>query len=93
MDEVNCTGAELTLDSCPRNQWKQNDCTHHEDVGVICQRPGKAVVSCIASKPSYCVLELLKGWLGGVTPHPKHCVYSLNVMFLLCLILSKTLCV
>ncbi|XP_041031975.1 neurotrypsin isoform X2 [Carcharodon carcharias] len=36
LDEVVCTGTELELLGCARSNWGQHDCSHHEDVGVIC---------------------------------------------------------
>ncbi|XP_078055558.1 neurotrypsin-like isoform X2 [Mustelus asterias] len=36
LDEVACTGAEPNLLACARSNWGQHDCSHHEDVGVIC---------------------------------------------------------
>ncbi|PRW61301.1 deleted in malignant brain tumors 1 -like [Chlorella sorokiniana] len=35
-DNVACTGKETTLQQCPRAQAKDVDCTHREDVGVVC---------------------------------------------------------
>ena len=37
MDEVNCTGSESFLSQCPFNGWNNDDCSHFEDAGVICQ--------------------------------------------------------
>ncbi|XP_038062169.1 uncharacterized protein LOC119732624 isoform X33 [Patiria miniata] len=51
MDDVNCTGAETSLISCPRRHWKQHDCSHDEDVGVVCQRPGSVRLVSIADSP------------------------------------------
>ncbi|XP_043535013.1 neurotrypsin isoform X1 [Chiloscyllium plagiosum] len=36
LDEVVCTGTELNLLGCARSNWGQHDCSHHEDVGVMC---------------------------------------------------------
>ncbi|XP_048472153.1 neurotrypsin [Rhincodon typus] len=36
LDEVVCTGTEPNLLGCARSNWGQHDCSHHEDVGVIC---------------------------------------------------------
>ena len=37
MDEVNCTGKENFLSSCKFDGWGNNDCSHYEDAGVICE--------------------------------------------------------
>ena len=37
LDNVNCRGPELRLEDCPANPIGVNDCTHREDVVVICQ--------------------------------------------------------
>ena len=36
MDNVQCTGAESSLISCPFNGFGSHNCTHPEDVGVYC---------------------------------------------------------
>ncbi|XP_078610727.1 scavenger receptor cysteine-rich domain-containing group B protein-like isoform X2 [Branchiostoma floridae x Branchiostoma japonicum] len=36
MDGLNCNGYESSLQYCPRNNWGQHDCGHHEDVSVVC---------------------------------------------------------
>ncbi|GCB62159.1 hypothetical protein scyTo_0004207, partial [Scyliorhinus torazame] len=36
LDEVVCTGSEPDLLACARSNWGQHDCSHHEDVGVMC---------------------------------------------------------
>ena len=37
LDNVQCTGTELTLLSCPANPIGSHNCAHSEDAGVICQ--------------------------------------------------------
>lgn len=37
LDNLDCSGSELTLTSCPRpGQVGENDCSHGEDAGVRC---------------------------------------------------------
>ena len=40
LDNVQCTGSELTLLSCPANPIGSHNCAHSEDAGVICQPMG-----------------------------------------------------
>ncbi|CAG2195918.1 HMCN [Mytilus edulis] len=37
LDNVKCTGSESRLSYCPSKNWKDNDCSHSEDVGVFCK--------------------------------------------------------
>ncbi|XP_072024719.1 scavenger receptor cysteine-rich domain-containing protein DMBT1-like [Amphiura filiformis] len=39
LDELQCTGTENTLMSCKSLGWKNHDCGHAEDSGVICDFP------------------------------------------------------
>ncbi|XP_032868883.1 neurotrypsin-like [Amblyraja radiata] len=46
LDDVVCGGTELDLLGCGRSNWGQHDCSHHEDVGVICvQETNKVTAS------------------------------------------------
>lgn len=43
MDGVDCTGDEDSIENCTRNEWGDHNCSHGEDVGIICQGEGAAV--------------------------------------------------
>lgn len=36
LDEVECSGNELSLDQCKKSEWGQQNCDHIEDAGVSC---------------------------------------------------------
>ena len=36
LEELNCTGTELTIENCSHNGWGNEDCLHREDAGVKC---------------------------------------------------------
>ena len=36
LDNVVCDGTEAALTECRANDWRVNDCTHYEDVGISC---------------------------------------------------------
>ncbi|XP_031564642.1 scavenger receptor cysteine-rich domain superfamily protein-like isoform X2 [Actinia tenebrosa] len=36
LDHVHCTGSELTLSRCSSGGWKNHNCGHSEDAGVVC---------------------------------------------------------
>ncbi len=36
LDDIQCDGTELSIEDCHHAPWKQTDCTHGEDVGVVC---------------------------------------------------------
>jgi len=37
LDDVRCRGQEGTLRDCAHRAWGRHDCTHREDIGVVCQ--------------------------------------------------------
>lgn len=36
LDDLMCTGEETSLDECDHRGFYVNDCSHSEDVGIIC---------------------------------------------------------
>ncbi|NXB67086.1 NETR protein, partial [Struthidea cinerea] len=36
LDEVQCSGNELSLDQCKKSDWGRQNCDHIEDAGVSC---------------------------------------------------------
>ena len=36
LDDVNCSGNELSLAACEHRRWGVNNCGHHEDVVIEC---------------------------------------------------------
>jgi len=36
LDDVRCTGNELSLEQCPKAAWGDHNCVHSEDAGVSC---------------------------------------------------------
>ena len=37
LDEVACTGSEQQLENCSANEWRETNCVHSEDTGVVCE--------------------------------------------------------
>ncbi|XP_050783800.1 CD5 antigen-like [Gopherus flavomarginatus] len=37
LDDIRCKGTEKTLQNCAHRFWSYHDCTHREDISVVCQ--------------------------------------------------------
>ena len=40
LDEVWCTTGDRYLSECSHNGWRQHDCSHSGDAGVVCNLTG-----------------------------------------------------
>ncbi|CAO2598636.1 CD5 antigen-like, partial [Lemmus lemmus] len=55
LDDVVCSGKENSLESCQHRLWGYHDCTHEEDVAVLC------------SGKSYCPTKVYSSGQGNST--------------------------
>nr|XP_020735441.1 neurotrypsin [Odocoileus virginianus texanus] len=53
LDEVRCTGNELSLEQCPKSSWGEHDCDHKEDAGVSCTPLTDGVIRLAGGKGSH----------------------------------------
>ncbi|KAM4702927.1 neurotrypsin-like [Rhinophrynus dorsalis] len=51
LDDVSCTGAERSLEECPRSSWGQHDCSHSEDVGIRCSNESNDIIDIPSAPP------------------------------------------
>ncbi|NXI15241.1 NETR protein, partial [Irena cyanogastra] len=64
LDEVQCSGNELSLDQCKKSDWGQQNCDHIEDAGVSCDPfTGKDVQLCQSDAVG--LTPTLLGWLSS----------------------------
>ncbi|XP_041614595.1 neurotrypsin isoform X2 [Vulpes lagopus] len=62
LDEVRCTGNELSIEQCPKSAWGEHNCDHKEDAGVSC-----TPLSDMANKPLQTTLKKAQGPYGWMT--------------------------
>ncbi|XP_055290852.1 neurotrypsin isoform X2 [Moschus berezovskii] len=53
LDEVRCTGNELSIEQCPKSSWGEHNCGHKEDAGVSCIPLTDGVIRLAGGKGSY----------------------------------------
>lgn len=45
LDNVNCSGSEVNVESCLHSDFLDNNCGHGEDAGVICLPQGRRILN------------------------------------------------
>ncbi|XP_063116777.1 neurotrypsin isoform X2 [Cavia porcellus] len=53
LDEVHCTGNELSIEQCPKSSWGEHNCNHKEDAGVSCTPLTDGVIRLAGGKGSH----------------------------------------
>ncbi|XP_047574269.1 neurotrypsin isoform X2 [Lutra lutra] len=53
LDEVRCTGNELSIEQCPKSSWGEHNCDHKEDAGVSCTPLTDGVIRLGSGKGSH----------------------------------------
>ncbi|XP_045395126.1 neurotrypsin-like [Lemur catta] len=69
LDEVRCTGNELSVEQCARSSWGQHDCAHGEDAGVSCTPVTDGAIRLAGGKGSHegCLEVYHQGQWGSVS--------------------------
>ncbi|XP_064139127.1 CD5 antigen-like isoform X1 [Loxodonta africana] len=66
LNQVSCSGKELTIQDCPSRPWGKNNCTHDEDTWVHCEDPFELKLEGGESHCSGRLMVLHKGIWGSV---------------------------
>ncbi|XP_019817830.2 neurotrypsin isoform X1 [Bos indicus] len=53
LDEVRCTGNELSIEQCPKSSWGEHNCDHKEDAGVSCTPLTDGIIRLAGGKGSH----------------------------------------
>uniref|UniRef100_A0ACB8E8L6 Neurotrypsin n=1 Tax=Sphaerodactylus townsendi TaxID=933632 RepID=A0ACB8E8L6_9SAUR len=53
LDEVRCTGNELSIEQCLKSSWQEHNCGHKEDAGVSCTPLADGAVRLAGGKGSH----------------------------------------
>ncbi|XP_012583423.1 PREDICTED: neurotrypsin isoform X2 [Condylura cristata] len=53
LDEVRCTGNELSIEQCPKSSWGEHNCGHKEDAGVSCTPLTDGLIRLVGGKGSH----------------------------------------
>ncbi|KAE8630601.1 hypothetical protein XENTR_v10000889 [Xenopus tropicalis] len=53
LDEVQCTGNELSIEECQRSPWGEHNCGHKEDAGVSCTPLADGAIRLAGGKGSH----------------------------------------
>uniref|UniRef100_A0ABM5GJI9 Neurotrypsin n=2 Tax=Pogona vitticeps TaxID=103695 RepID=A0ABM5GJI9_9SAUR len=53
LDEVRCTGNELSIEECPKSSWQEHNCGHKEDAGVSCTPLADGAIRLTGGKGSH----------------------------------------
>ncbi|NWW49430.1 DMBT1 protein, partial [Pedionomus torquatus] len=54
LDDVSCTGTEVSLVQCRARPWGESNCNHGEDAGVVCSGTLQTVQVRLADGPNRC---------------------------------------
>uniref|UniRef100_H3AH32 Neurotrypsin n=1 Tax=Latimeria chalumnae TaxID=7897 RepID=H3AH32_LATCH len=62
LDEVQCTGNELSIEQCTKSLWGEHNCGHKEDAGVSCTPLKAGVINSYSKDSSPLIILLFFHW-------------------------------